>query len=212
MSAIREWLRRLSTRASNVEVDTSSFLLGVIAGLGIAFAVASLAVILAPSERPTAPALAASGPTASATRLPMGVPTPSPTATATPAPTATATPRPAPTNTPRPSPTVAPTATASPAPVHSDTVFVPPRASQVYLIPTQAGQLLDLTVQVDSDIDLTVIDPSGALAAEPLRVRGSYSLQARASTTGSWILKLGNTFSWISTKQVHVLNRLLPAR
>ncbi len=174
-----------------MQIDKGSLLLGFVLGLAVAAIILSGAIILAPRGQ----AVDAAAATPAFARSPQ----PSTPAAATPLPRPTATPNPT------------PTATVPPQ-LHYETVEVPPRKFTLFQIPARAEQTLDLTVQVETDVDLTVYDPTGATLAGPLRVRRSHSLQLRSPAQGNWVLKLDNSFSWLTTKQVLVQYRLVPAR
>ncbi|MHB1130797.1 MAG: hypothetical protein ACYC4L_00210 [Chloroflexota bacterium] len=186
-----------------MEIDRGSFLLGMVMGLALAAIVIGGAIVLAPRGQP-AGATAALSPTRS-----IATPTPD-----TPTPTATATPQPSPTPTTPPAPTATP---VRPTPTPSDTprfenLEVPPRRSVQLSIVASAGQTLELALMVDSDIDLTITDPTGTVVYGPQRVRRSYTSQLQSPAGGNFLLKLDNSFSIISTKQVLVQYRLLPPR
>ena len=72
-----------------------------------------------------------------------------------------------------------------------------------------AGQTVELALMVDSDIDLTIADPTGTVVYGPQRVRRSYNTQLRCPAGGNYVIKLDNSFSLITTKQVLVQYRLL---
>ncbi len=178
-----------------MQIDKGSLLLGFVLGLAVAAILISGAIILAPRGRAVDAAAASPTPTHSPRTSTATESTP-PTATPTGTAIATATATPSPTTPPR---------------LLYETIEVPPRKFVLQRIPTQAQQTLDLTVQVETDVDLTIYDPTGATAAGPLRVRRSYSLQLRSPAQGDWVLKLDNSFSWLTTKQVLVQYRQLPA-
>jgi hypothetical protein len=92
-----------------------------------------------------------------------------------------------------------------------ETVDVPAGKFDVLEIAAQPGETLELTVQLQNDVDLTLYAPDGAVVAGPLRVKGSYSLRQASASGGNWGVKLDNSFSWFTGKQVLVQYRLLPA-
>lgn len=184
------------------QIDRGSFLLGLVLGLAIAAIIMSGSIVLSPrigavvaanernDRQPDAtPSLVAA----------VGTPRPSPTAS----PTTEPTPKPTATSTPTP------VATPSVAPLHYETVDVPARKFTVLQIASEAGQTLEATVQVQSDIDLTVFAPDGSPVLGPTRVNGTYTLRQTSAASGNWALKLDNSFSWLTDKQVLVQYRLL---
>lgn len=181
-----------------MQVDKGSLLLGFVLGLAVAAILISAAVVLAPRGQQVD--AAARAPTATPVR---SSPPASPAAQTSPVPAPTRTPTPFPTPTLTPSPTTEPQ-------VRYATVDVPPRKFALLEIPAKANQTLELTVQVESDIDLAAYDPTGAILAGPLRVRGSHTLQLRSHADGNWGIRLDNSYSWITAKQVLVRYRTLP--
>ena len=182
-----------------MRIDRESFLLGLVLGLALATVTVAVSIMFAPKS-PLAIAAAQTAlasPAATMTRVP-----PSPTATPVPPSPRTATPQP-PATPSRPAPT------ASFEPPRTQSVDVPPRRNVQVSIPVSAGQLLDLAILLESDIDLTISDPSGTTVYGPTRVRRSYTALLSSPTNGNFVLKLDNSFSIISTKQVLVQYRLL---
>ncbi|MHB9092114.1 MAG: hypothetical protein ACYC7H_11925, partial [Chloroflexota bacterium] len=179
-------------------VDRGSLLLGFVLGLAVAALLMASVVVLSTrqafSVSQTNEATTSASPAPNAIGRPIVTPTPTPTATASATPTAT------PTATPRVEPKATPVA---PAPaLRYDSVEVPPRRFTMTQIPASPGQILELTVQVESDVDLTLFTPSGEPVVGPLRVQRAYSLRESSQAGGSWAVKLDNSFSWITTKQV----------
>jgi hypothetical protein len=190
-----------------VHVDKGSFLLGIVLGLAIAAIIISGLVILAPrggSADARAPGAAAPATIA----LPSAVVGASPAPTDTTRAQHTKTPIP----TPMPSPTASSTPTATAVPIRYETVDVPPRRYVLVQIAAEPGQTLELMVNLDRDVDLTVLDPSGATALGPTRVTRVHASQHTASGAGKWVVKLDNSFSLLSSKQVLLQYRVLPRR
>lgn len=181
-----------------MQIDRGSFLLGLVLGLALAAITLSGFVILAP--RGGSADAAAASPTATATLPGRTVPT----ATATPAPTATATPQPTATAQPTPTPTV--------VPLSYETLDVPPRRFVLVEIPAASGHTLEATVRIDSDIDVTLFAPNGEPVEGPVRVREAATFRHQSDSGGNWVLKLDNSYSWISSKQVLLQYRVLPPR
>jgi hypothetical protein len=175
-----------------MRIDRVSLLLGFVMGLAVAAIVISGFVIA--SRRDNVTEAGAAAPNPFVTSTPALVPSPTPTMTATPVPI----------------PTPLPTATPAPAPLRYETVDVPPRRFSILEIETGARQMLEITIRVESDIGISLFDPSGALVEGPLRVRRSHIMQHASPTGGKWALRIDNSFSWVTTKQVLVQYRLVP--
>ncbi|MDA8218211.1 MAG: hypothetical protein M0Z94_11405 [Dehalococcoidales bacterium] len=193
-----------------MQIDKTSFLLGVVLGLAVAAMVMSGFVILAPRGRPADAAAFPTATISSTTRtVAQNTPTRTSTSTATPTPRPTATPTPKPTATSTPSPTATPT--PKPSPPQVATVEVPARRYVLYKIEAGPGNNIALSINVKNDIDLTVLDPAGEVAAGPVRVRQKQSLEVTSPVGGTWTLKLDNSYSLITAKQVMVQYQLNPA-
>ncbi|MCL4464710.1 MAG: hypothetical protein M1401_15270 [Chloroflexi bacterium] len=189
-----------------MQVDRVSFLFGLVFGLALATLTVAASVMFAPRDPPTVAAPQTATVLVAPTRTPVRE-IPSPTATRPPSPTPMPTPPPLPTN-----PPARPTATPLPETVRHETVEVPPRRQVQLSIAALPGQTLDLAITVDSDVDLTIVDPGGTTVYGPQRIRRSYSTQLPSSAAGNFTVKLDNSFSIISTKQVLVQYRLLNSR
>jgi hypothetical protein len=175
-----------------MQIDRVSLLLGFAMGLAVAAIVISGFVIA--SRRDGVAGVDAAAPSPIATSTQALVPSPTPTTT----PTAV------------PIPTPLPTATPAPVPLRYETVDVRPRRFSILEIEAGARQMLEITVRVESDIDISLFDPSGALVEGPLRVQRSHIMQHASPTGGKWALRIDNSFSWVTTKQVLVQYRLVP--
>ena len=219
----------------HLNLDRNSFLAGVVTGLALSYVVLSAVALVASRGRPAAAATPASTrlPPAAAAHVvrPSFTPAPSTeipaptqtatatntstgTATATSSPTPTWTPVPLPSETPTPLPTEtptpvpSPTPTATPIPFQEQSFEVPPRAWALIRIQVENGQTIEAKVSVDTDVDLVLLDPRGKTVFGPYRVRGSYSLQEMSRRSGEWVLKIDNSFSWLTSKQVTVQYRV----
>ena len=141
-----------------------------------------------------------------ATATPTGAPSATPSQTATPVPPPTATPTAAPTNMPRP--------TDTPVSFQEQRVEVPPRKAAVIRIPAEEGQTLDVTVTVDAEdeespgIEMVLMDARDRRVLGPERVSGTYSFQQVSRRSGEWVLRLENSVSRNSSKQVMVRYRV----
>lgn len=188
-----------------MQIERGSLLLGFVLGLAVAAILMAGSVVLASrdgrvsalAQSTVGPGLQPAATSTTTTMRPSPTPPSSPTAARTPLP---------------PTPTATPTATPQPPALRYEAVEVPARKFTVVEVPAELGQTLELTVTVDSDIDLTLFAPDGSIAQEPLRVRGSQTLRRFSEVSGTWGIKLDNSFSWITSKQVLLQYRLLPGR